>query len=114
MNAVASSLVCLECRNELRIGVQCNKRSRITNTVRVVLFRHVLLLLSDVAPYLINLQLLARKIAQLLIHHFLTSIPDANAEPHNCVAMNIGDTLYRADGRTLNKTGDDRFLLHAW
>jgi hypothetical protein len=72
------------------------------------------LFLTYESPNLIELKMLARQIAELGVHELLAPLTDANAKPHDCVAVNACDTLYGPNAGAFRQQADyRRLLVHA-
>jgi hypothetical protein len=84
--------------DKLCFGIERNPRPKVASA-REAMDGHanVMLLHADVAPNLVHLNALARKIAHLLVHDPLATFADFDHEPNNCVAMNARHPFGGAD-----------------
>lgn len=72
------------------IGTEC---PHIANARTIITALDVVLLLLDVAPNLIDLDVLRGEVAQMRVHQWGTTRPDLHHETHNCVSVRIGQPL---------------------
>src|SRR5215207_9544091 len=85
--------------NELRVSINRAERPNVAPR-RIVFGLKVFLLLLDESPKLVNLNVPAIKAAHLLIHDAGATLTDADAQTHDCVAVNIGHTLNLPDSHS--------------
>jgi hypothetical protein len=93
-----------ERRNQFRVRVQCDKSPNIA--IRASLCR-ILPLRTNETPNLINFNLIAFQSAHFLILDFGTGRADANAKPHDGIAMNASYAFNGADGTAFAEQADD-------
>ena len=65
------------------------------------------LLLADIAPNLIALDLAARQVAHLLVRQPVAALTDLKAKPHDRIAMRTRHPLDRPDGIALDQGPDN-------
>ena len=90
----------LECRNQLRIGVDSAERPDAANLHRIA-HLHVALFLADKAPNLIHLQTLAGKVPHLRIHQRGATLTNLDAETHDGIAVDSGNPFDGTNAGTL-------------
>src|SRR6185369_3608700 len=106
-----SSLSEAEGRNEPRVVVDRGPDPEIAVPVRIILRRHVPLLLPDVRPHLVELDVATGEVPHRPIEQDVARLPDADEEAENRVAVDSGHALGAPDGASFGERGDHLDLL---
>ena len=89
-----------------------NERINVANALFAVL--DVLLFPTDESPTLIELQPFALQVAHQCVHKSRAALADANAWPHNRIAVNAGHSFNAAVADAFGQCAHCRDLLFRW
>jgi hypothetical protein len=97
-----------EAGNQFCVGVQRDESPDIAKSTNAVC---IFPFCTHESPNLINFDLLARKLAHFGVHDLLTAFANADAKPHDGIAVNAGDALNTANAIAFCQHGDCQCLL---
>ena len=108
VSVVAVTLANYEIGNQLSFGINGNEGPDIAIISRA---GGVFVFCPNKTPYFVHLQMVAFKIAHLVVHDGFAAFTDTNAQTHDGVPVNTRHALNGADAAALAKHGDRQHFL---